>query len=805
MSYPNIVALDTDWTIWQGWLDYTRWGRGPGALALTEDNIEPQDRWTVRDRTNHNNTIRVFNDISSVVNDVLKNGSKLAIVSRNRSKAMCDRALYYFKAINPNHGNEWPISQLVQYNEVVDQSKTEHFRRIKALSGNDFAEMLLFDDEAYNNVVRIELGVTFQLARDKRGLMWDVYQQGLNAWRRVKNTTTIPSTPGFVPRRVRIGYSGLPQSWINLVRRGEGTVDPTTPYRWGYALYVSDKLGIAKYFCDWNNNWNSEKSYPCEVWVKDYDTWAKLNKIWIPENDGGIQQMNNLSWNAEQTGRNQEDRDRFIAENWGVQTPYVLFSQHHWMSGMPGPRERWTEMVIYTQVQRALFEVVPLSDFQVAQNRDPSPYPFPEQMKTWSITVPDKTKAEFRRYRETKLVQLATAANTVAPSNPGTPDIVAFGVYDVVTFRDITRPNPRVHTLVSNDLGLYAGNWQTSRHLRLVADLTGNKTSDIVGFGESAVLVSLNNGNNTFSPPRPVLYDFTYSSGNWRIENHIRLLADVRGTGRCDIVGFGDAGVLIAQNMGGGNFSPGYLALNDFDHNSGWVVYRHPRFLADFTGNGTLDIIGFGENCVFIALNKGNGYFHPAQGVINDFTPEAGGYFVSTHPRFVVDLTGDGKADVIGFGDAGVYVSLNDGTGLNFGPVHLVVPDFGAWQGWKVDNHPRFVVDLTGNKCGDVIGFGDAGVYVALNNGNGTFQPSRLVLRDFGVQQGWSVQKHLRFVVDLTGNGCADIVGFGDSAVLVALNDGRGNFGPIKTLNIGITFNGGWTLTNTVRCLANLG
>ena len=32
--------------------------------------------------------------------------------------------------------------------------------------------------------------------------------------------------------------------------------------------------------------------------------------------------------------------------------------------------------------------------------------------------------------------------------------------------------------------------------------------------------------------------------------------------------------------------------------------------------------------------------------------------------RVAADLTGDGRADIVGFGDAGVYVSLNLGGGL---------------------------------------------------------------------------------------------------------------------------------------------
>jgi hypothetical protein len=30
---------------------------------------------------------------------------------------------------------------------------------------------------------------------------------------------------------------------------------------------------------------------------------------------------------------------------------------------------------------------------------------------------------------------------------------------------------------------------------------------------------------------------------------------------------------------------------------------------------------------------------------------------VGRHPRFMADTTGDGRADVVGFGDAGVWVS----------------------------------------------------------------------------------------------------------------------------------------------------
>jgi len=388
---------------------------------------------------------------------------------------------------------------------------------------------------------------------------------------------------------------------------------------------------------------------------------------------------------------------------------------------------------------------------------------------------------------------------SIPTSSPGIADIVGFGLDGVVI-----RHN-NIDAFVVRNFGQNAGGWLTTKHVRLIADVTGDRQSDIVGFGEGGVWISLNNGNGTFAdPPKQVIADFAYSAGGWRIEKHIRYLANIRNVGRADVVGFGNAGVLVSRNNGGLNFSPATIALNDFGYDSGWRLERHLRFLVDVTGDGCLDIVGFGESHVFIALNNGDGTFAPVQAVIDNFCVRAGGWQIGVHPRFVADLTGDGRADIIGCGAMGCWASLNNGNGT-FGPVNLVVNDFGTAQGWKVAKHPRFIADLTGDRRGDVIGFGDRGVYVSLNNGDGTFQPIKLVLNDFGYQQGWRVQKHPRYVVDLTGDGRADIIGFGENATYVSLNDGRGGFGPVTTLTADFSFSRGkWAVDTTVRWMANL-
>ena len=58
------------------------------------------------------------------------------------------------------------------------------------------------------------------------------------------------------------------------------------------------------------------------------------------------------------------------------------------------------------------------------------------------------------------------------------------------------------------------------------------------------------------------------------------------------------------------------------------------------------------------------------------------------------DLTGDGKADIVGFGEAGVWVSLNNGHGT-FAQPAMAVANFGYSAGvWRAERHPRFVAGV---------------------------------------------------------------------------------------------------------------
>jgi hypothetical protein len=126
------------------------------------------------------------------------------------------------------------------------------------------------------------------------------------------------------------------------------------------------------------------------------------------------------------------------------------------------------------------------------------------------------------------------------------------------------------------------------------------------------------------------------------------------------------------------------------------------------------------------------------------------GWRVDQHPRFVVDVTGDAKADLVGFGNDGVWVALSNGDGT-FQPPKLVLAGFNQGQGWQGAKHLRIMGDLNGDRCADIVGFGDAGVYSAISNGNGTFAAATFILAEMGYNNGWRIENHPRFAADVTG------------------------------------------------------
>ncbi|HEU0114308.1 MAG TPA: FG-GAP-like repeat-containing protein, partial [Thermomicrobiales bacterium] len=332
-------------------------------------------------------------------------------------------------------------------------------------------------------------------------------------------------------------------------------------------------------------------------------------------------------------------------------------------------------------------------------------------------------------------------------------------------------------------------------------------------------------GQNLPAAPGFVLDAFGAANfgGGWESQNLFpRQLADVNGDGMADIVGFGYAGATVALATGGGHFAASFFALDAFgaaNFGGGWSSQdQFPRALADVNGDGMTDIVGFGYAGATVALATGGGHFAAPFFSLDAFgAANFGGGWSSQDqfPRALADVNGDGMADIIGFGYAGATVALATGGG-HFAAPFFSLDAFGAANfggGWSSqDQFPRQLADVNGDGMADIVGFGNGGVTIALATGGGHFAAPSFALGAFGAANfggGWSSQDQFpRRLADLNGDGMADIVGFGIAGMTEALATGGGSFAsPVFTLSAfgNAVSAGGWASDNQYpRVLADL-
>lgn len=193
------------------------------------------------------------------------------------------------------------------------------------------------------------------------------------------------------------------------------------------------------------------------------------------------------------------------------------------------------------------------------------------------------------------------------------------------------------------------------------------------------------------------------------------------------------------------------FVLAQFGTQQTWQVARHPRFMADITGDGRSDIVGFGDGGVITAVAQGDGSFGPVQAPINDLGYNQG-WRVTTNPRFVTDITGDHRADVVGIGNAGVYTAVSAGNG-GFGPLQFVPGSFSAASPGGL----YFMADMNGDGRSDLYSINKSGVQVALASGTGGFAAPAVVSTT--LRLGFNGFPYDKFqVADVTGDGRADII-----------------------------------------------
>lgn len=308
--------------------------------------------------------------------------------------------------------------------------------------------------------------------------------------------------------------------------------------------------------------------------------------------------------------------------------------------------------------------------------------------------------------------------------------------------------------------------WNVNDHIRTLGDVNGDGKDDLVGFGQTGVYVGFSTGSS-FDQGQQFLSNYAIGAGNWYVKKNPRMMGDVNGDGKDDIIGYGNAGVYVSLSTGTGFTEPRIFLNHYYTAANGWSPDQHVRTVGDINGDGKTDLVGFGGAGVFVAFSTGSGFQEPKM-LLNNFAINAGGWSVNDHPRVVADVNGDGKDDIIGYGAAGVLVSLSTGSGFSPATIYLN-HYFTAANGWNNNLHVRTAGDLNGDGKADLVGFGGDGVFISLARKNNFPQPT-LRVRNFAQNAGqWRVNEHVRVVGDVNGDGIDDIVGYGAGAVLVEL------------------------------------
>ncbi len=301
------------------------------------------------------------------------------------------------------------------------------------------------------------------------------------------------------------------------------------------------------------------------------------------------------------------------------------------------------------------------------------------------------------------------------------------------------------------------------------------------------------------NPDRPVVANFAVGAGGWSSQDRFpRQAGDVNGDGFADIVGFGQAGTLVSLGSGDGNFAAPILGIANFGVDQGWSSDNSfHRELVDVNNDGREDIVGFGTAGVLVSLAQANGTFGAVSLRSGNFNPANGWTTQDAAARTLADVNGDGFADIVGFGTPGTFVALGTASGT-FGPASLAVANFGRDQGWTSNNvFHREVGDVNGDGRADIVGFGTFGTLVALGQSNGSFGEATLALNNFGTNQGWSTQDvFTRDLADVNGDGRDDVVGFGVAGTFVAFGQTNGGISEAGFDVANFGRNQGWTSDN---------
>jgi magnesium-dependent phosphatase 1 len=199
MHHPKLVVFDCDATLWSPECFQLDARPRIQPIASGENGTCQVVRWSGSTSNSNNNgsngqTVRLFPDVHDVFAHIQATmpHTRIALASTTRYPDVSRQLREAFLVGTPPRSIAQVCQPLIQVFYAED--KVQHFVRLQQDSRVEFADMLFFDDCIWgDNVGQVCAALGVCGLRVPRGLTMDLFQQGLELWRRQQPQRHQPS------------------------------------------------------------------------------------------------------------------------------------------------------------------------------------------------------------------------------------------------------------------------------------------------------------------------------------------------------------------------------------------------------------------------------------------------------------------------------------------------------------------------------------------------------------------------------------------------------------------------------------
>lgn len=233
------------------------------------------------------------------------------------------------------------------------------------------------------------------------------------------------------------------------------------------------------------------------------------------------------------------------------------------------------------------------------------------------------------------------------------------------------------------------------------ADIDGQHGADLCGRGVAGVRCAKALASGGFESSTSLVtngYDFSDYAGYGTSESYYRTVAfaDVTGDGQVELCARNAWGVECAEKDASGKFTVLRQWTTEFSDALGWSPGDHGATImfGDVNGDGRDDVCGRGELGIRCALSDGDSFELESLWGLGDFSDAMGwtaGEDLWGSLR-LVDVDGNGTADVCARGISGLRCHLSWGGGFGQNVVRVSAPGYANAAGWDA---PEFGATLS--------------------------------------------------------------------------------------------------------------